>query len=192
MQSFPETTIEIGLAVAAAIGVLVLIAPNLGVKPKQLGDGWRFPVKPTCLLLYSLALAAGFAAVGVSAFLLVTYGIAIWSAWVVFAFGFFLVPFVLADWPEPLIVDRQGLLEGHSASRRIRWQELTKVRKYRLHCDRGVVIEGTGGKELFIPNIAYDSKAVLDCLLQWHPVSCDVHEEMPRAFAPAVKTSRAR
>jgi hypothetical protein len=170
MQALPEKLIEIGMVIAAIIGALILIAPNFGIKPKQLVDGWRFPVKPTCLLLYYLALGAGIAAVGFSASLLLVYGAAIWFAWVVFAFGFALVPFVLADWPEPLILDGQGLLEGHSTSRRIRWQELTHVRVYRIRCDRGVVIQGAGGKELVIPNIAYDSEAVLDCLLQWQPV----------------------
>ena len=86
------------------------------------------------------------------------------------AFGFFLVPLVLADWPEPLILDGQGLLEGRCASSRIRWQELMHVRAYRIRCDRGVVIQGAGGKELVVADIAYDSEAVLDCLLQWRPV----------------------
>lgn len=166
MQALPEKLIEIGMVTAGIVGALILIAPTFGMKPKQLVDGWRFPVKPTCLLLYYLALGAGIAAVGFSASLLLAYGIAIWFAWLVFAFGFALVPFVLADWPEPLIVDGQGLLEGRSTSRRIRWQELTHVRVYRIRCDRGVVIQGAGGKELVIANIAYDSKAVLDCLLQ--------------------------
>jgi hypothetical protein len=170
MQPFPERLIDIGMIVAGVIGVLILIAPTFGLKPKQTVDGWRFPVKPTCLLLYYLALFAGMGSVGVSASLLLTYGPSIWFGWVVFAFGFLLVPLVLADWPEPLIVNGQGLLEGRSASRRIRWQELTHVRAYRIRCDRGVVIQGSGGKELFIANIAYDSEAVLDCLLQWQAV----------------------
>jgi hypothetical protein len=170
MQPFPERLIDIVMIVAGAIGVLILIAPTFGLKPKQTVDGWRFPVKPTCLLLYYLALAAGMGAVGVSALLLLTYGPSVWFAWVVFAFGFLLVPLVLADWPEPLIVNGLGLLEGRSASRRIRWHELTHVRAYRIRCDRGLVIEGSGGKVLFIAHIAYDSQAVLDCLLQWQPV----------------------
>ena len=87
-----------------------------------------------------------------------------------FGIGFFLVPVVLADWPEPLILDGQGLLERGCASTRIRWQELKHVREYRIRCDRGVVIHGAGGKELVVADIAYDSEAVLDCLLQWRPV----------------------
>jgi hypothetical protein len=67
-------------------------------------------------------------------------------------------------------LDGQGLLEGRSASSRIRWQELKHVRQYRIRCDRGVVIQGVGGKQLVVADIAYDSEAVLDCLLLWHPV----------------------
>jgi hypothetical protein len=170
MQPLPLRLIEIGLALAVIVGVLIVIAPNFGMKPKQLVDGWRFPVKPTCLLLYYLALGIGMGAVGLSASLLLAYGGAVWFAWVLFAFGFAVVPFVLFDWPEPLILDGQGLLEGRSTTRRIRWQELTHVRVYRIRCDRGVVIQGLGGKELVVPNIAYDAEAVLDCLLHWQPV----------------------
>jgi hypothetical protein len=167
MQPSPERLIEIALPLAGLVGVVVRIAPNFGMKPKQLVDGWRFPVKPTCLLLYFLALGFGMSAVAASAVVLLFYSVTLGFAWVVFAFGFALVPFVLADWPSPLILDGQGLLEGHRASQRIRWQELTTVRMSRVHGDRGVVIEGVGGKELFIPNIAYDCKAVLACLSQW-------------------------
>jgi hypothetical protein len=170
MQPFPERLIEIGMIVAGVIGLLILIAPNFGLKPKQTVDGWRFPVKPTCLLLYYLALAGGMGAVGFSAAQLLASGTANWLAWLGFGFGFFLVPLVLADWPEPLILDGQGLLEGRCASSRIRWQELKHVRAYRIRCDRGVVIQGVGGKELVVADIAYDSEAVLDCLLQWWPV----------------------
>jgi hypothetical protein len=177
MQVLPLRLIEIALAVAGTIGVLIVIAPNFGIKPKQLVDGWRFPVKPTCLLLYYLTLGIGVAAVGFASVVLLHYGVATWFAWIMFAFGFTLVPVVLADWPEPLILDGQGLLEGHRTSRRIRWRELTQVRPYRVNYDRGVVIEGSDGKELFIPNIAYDSKAVLECLKQWQPVAITARED---------------
>ena len=173
MQPFPQRLIEvgmIGMIVAAVIGLLILIAPNFGLKPKQTVDGWRFPVKPTCLLLYYLALGGGMVAVGFSAAQLLASGSSNWVAWLGFGFGFFLVPVVLFDWPEPLILDGQGLLEGRCASSRIRWQELMHVRKYRARCDRGVVIQGADGKELVVADIAYDSEAVLDCLLQWRPV----------------------
>ena len=56
MQPSPQRLFEVGFAIAGVVGVLILIAPNLGVKPKPTADGWRFPVKPTCLLLYYLAL----------------------------------------------------------------------------------------------------------------------------------------
>ncbi len=170
MQPFPEKLIEFGMIVAGCIGLLILIAPNFGLKPKQTEDGWRFPVKPTCQLLYYLALVGGMSAVAFSAAQLLASGTSNWLAWTGFGFGFFLVPLVLADWPEPLILDRQGLLEGRCASSRIRWQELMHVRAYRIRCDRGVVIQGAGGKEMVVANIAYDTKALLDCLLQWRPV----------------------
>jgi hypothetical protein len=165
--------IELGMitaGVAGVIGLLILIAPNFGLKPKPTVDGWRFPVKPTCLLLYYIALGGGMGAVAFSAQHLLASGASNWLAWVGFGFGFFLVPLALADWPEPLILDGQGLLEGRCASSRIRWQELKHVRAYRIRCDRGVVIHGVGGKQLVVADIAYDSEAVLDCLLQWQPV----------------------
>lgn len=170
MHPFPLRVIEAGMIVVAIIGLLILIAPNFGLKPKPTVDGWRFPVKPTCLLLYYLALGGGIAAVGFSATQMLMSGSTNWIAWVGFGFGFFLVPLVLADWPEPLILDGQGLLEGRCASSRISWHELKHVRAYRIRCDRGVVIHGDGGKQLVVAHIAYDSKAVLDCLLQWRPV----------------------
>jgi hypothetical protein len=170
VQPFPERLIEIGMFLAGLVGLLILIAPNFGLKPKRTVDGWRFPVKPTCLLLYYLALGGGMAAVAFSATQLLASGTSNWAAWVGFGFGFILVPLVLGDWPEPLILDGQGLLEGRCASSRIRWQELKHVRAYRIRCDRGVVIHGDGGKQLVVADIAYDSEAVLDCLMQWRPV----------------------
>jgi hypothetical protein len=177
MQPFPERLVEVGLAIAGIVGALILIAPNFGIKPKQLVDGWRFPVKPTCLLLYYLALGVGIGSVAFSASLLLMRSASLWFAWMLFAFGFAAVPIVLADWPEPLILDGQGLLEGRATSRRIRWKELTQIRMYRDRCDRGLVIQGVGGKELVIPNIAYDSKAVLDCLLHWQRVPYFARED---------------
>ncbi len=170
MQPFPLRLIEIGMAVAVAIGLLILIAPNFGLKPKATADGWRFPVKPTCLLLYYLTLLCGIGAVAFCAHELLSIGTANYLLWAGFAFGFLLVPVVLADWPEALILDRQGLLEAGCAASRIHWQELKHVREYRMRWDRGVVIHGTDGKELVVAAIAYDADAVLNCLLQWRPV----------------------
>jgi hypothetical protein len=90
--------------------------------------------------------------------------------WAGFAFGFLLVPVVLADWPEALILDPQGLIEAGCAASRIRWQELKHVREYRMRWDRGLVIHGADGKQLVVAAIAYDADAVLDCLLEWRPV----------------------
>jgi hypothetical protein len=173
MHPSPEKLVEVGMIVAGVIGIaglLVLIAPNFGLKPKPTVDGWRFPVKPTCLLLYYLGLAGGMGAVAFGADLLLTFGTANGLGWTAFGFGFLLVPLVLADWPEPLILDGHGLLEGRSPSSRIFWQELKDVRAYRIRCDRGVVIHGVGGKRLVVADIAYDSEAVRDYLLQLMPV----------------------
>jgi hypothetical protein len=170
MQPFPERMLEIGLIVAGAIGLLILIAPNFGLKPKATVDGWRFPVKPTCLLLYYLALAGGIGAVAFGARYLLISSSPVWIGWTSFGSGFFLVLVTLADWPEPLILDGEGLREAGCTQSRIHWQELTHVRKYRIRCDRGVVIQGTEGKQLVVADIAYDSEAVLDCLMQWRPV----------------------
>ena len=170
MQLLPEKMMEIGMVAAGVVGLLILIAPNFGLKPKETVDGWCFPVKPTCLLLYYLALTSGIGAVGYGATRLLASGTSDWIGWACFGIGFLLVPVVLADWPEPLILDGQGLLESGCASTRIHWQELMHVRQYRIRCDRGVVIHGAGGKELVVADIAYDSRAVLDCLLRWRAV----------------------
>jgi hypothetical protein len=170
MQPLPEKLIEAGILAAGVIGLLILIAPNFGLKPKATVDGWQFPVKPTCLLLYYLALSGGIGAVAFGAAQLLASTTFSWIAWAAFGFGFFFVPLVLADWPEPLILDGQGLLESGYASSRIDWQELLHVRAYRIRCDRGVVIQGSEGKQLVVADIAYDSEAVLNCLLQWHRV----------------------
>ena len=170
MLPFAQKTIEVSMLVAGALGLLVLIAPTFGVKPKATADGWRFPVKPTCLLLYYLGLAGGIAAVAFGAQQLLTAGTSNLAAWGSFLFGFLLVPLILADWPEALILDRRGLLEDGSAASRICWQELQHAREYRVRYDHGVVIQGAGNKQLVIADIAYDSEAVLDCLLQWRPI----------------------
>jgi hypothetical protein len=180
MQPFPERLVEIGVAVAGVVGLLILIAPTFGVKPKPTADGWRFPVKPTCLLLYYLALCGGMGAVAFSSSQLLAYGVSNRLAWAGFAFGFLLVPLVLADWPEALVLDGRGLVEGDCASSRILWQELNHVREYRIRCDHGFVIQGTGGKSLVVADIAYDAAAVLHHLLQWRPIPYySLRDEMP-------------
>ena len=169
MQPSPQRLFEVGFAIAGVVGVLILIAPNLGVKPKPTADGWRFPVKPTCLLLYFLALCGGIGAVAFSSSQLLAYGVSNPLAWGGFGFGFLLVPLALADWPEALVLDAYGLHEGKCASCRILWRELHHVREYRIRCDHGFVIQG-GGKQLVVADVAYDSAAVLKYLLQWRPV----------------------
>src|SRR5271154_3877183 len=105
MHLFPLRVIEAGMAVGAVIGLLILIAPNFGIKPKPTVDGWRFPVKPTCLLLYYLALGGGLSAVAFGWTLLMWAGTSNALGWTTFGLGFVLVPLVLADWPEALILD---------------------------------------------------------------------------------------
>jgi hypothetical protein len=177
MQPSPERLIEVGVAVAGIVGPLILIAPNFGLKPKATADGWTFPVKPTCHLLYYLSLIGGIGAVAFCAHRLLISGSANYLLWAGFAFGFFLVPVVLADWPEPLILDRVGLLEAGRAASRIHWRELRLVREYRMRWDRGLVIHGSDGKQLVVAAIAYDADAVRDCLLQWCPVPYHSHQD---------------
>jgi hypothetical protein len=169
MQPSPQRLFEVGFAVAGVVGLLILIAPTFGVKPKPTADGWRFPVKPTCLLLYFLALCGGIGAVAFSSSQLLANGVSNPLAWAGFGFGFLLVPLALADWPEALVLDAQGLHEGECTSCRILWRELHHVREYRVRCDHGFVIQGSG-KQLVVADVAYDSAAVLKHLLQWRPV----------------------
>jgi hypothetical protein len=170
MRPFPEVLIEVGMVVAGSIGLLILIAPNFGMKPKQTASGWRFPVKPTCLLLYALALCCGIGAVAFSSSQLLARGSSCWQGWIGFAFGFLVVPLVLADWPEPLILDAEGVAESGSASSQILWQELEHIRAYRIRCDRGIVLQGYDGRQLVVADVAYDTDALLNRLLQFHAV----------------------
>src|ERR1700689_3944888 len=79
VQPSPERLIEIGMFIAGLVGLLILIAPNFGLKPKRTGDRWRFPVKPTCLLLYYLVLGGGMGAVAFSAGQLLASGPPTWN-----------------------------------------------------------------------------------------------------------------
>ena len=88
MQPFPERLFAIGMIAAGLIALLILVAPTFGLRPKATVDGWRFPVKPTCLLLYYLALAAGIGVVAFCAAQLLASPTSKWPAWVGFAFGF--------------------------------------------------------------------------------------------------------
>jgi hypothetical protein len=176
MQPSPERLIEAGVVVAGIAGSLILIAPTFGMKPKQTADGWCFPVKATCHLLYYLSLICGIGAVGFCAHGLLA-GTTNCLLWAGFLCGFLLVPVVLADWPEPIILDGEGLFESGRSSSRIGWQEVRFLREYRMRWDRGLVIHGADGKQLIVAAIAYDTDAVRDCLLQLRPVPCHSQQE---------------
>lgn len=170
MQLSSANLIAIGMIVAGGLALLVLLAPALGRKPRQTAEGWQFPVKLSCLLLYWLGFAGGLGAVGFGARQLFAFGMSHWSSWASFAFGFALVLLVLADWPEPLIFDKDGLLERGSPQSRIRWEELRHVYEYHIRTDRFVVIHSIGGKRLVVAGMVYDSASIVDRLLEHRPV----------------------
>jgi hypothetical protein len=165
MQPSSASFIEIGMVVAGALGLIVLLAPAFGRKPRQTAEGWQFPVKLGCLLLYWLGFAGGLGAVAFGARQLFA-SVSSRGGWASFAFGFALVLLVLADWPEPLIFDRDGLLERGSPESRIRWEELRHVYEYHIRTDRFVVIHSIGGKRLVVAGMAYDSASVVEHLLE--------------------------
>ncbi|HEV2273968.1 MAG TPA: hypothetical protein VGR96_07365 [Acidobacteriaceae bacterium] len=162
--------LELSLAAAGALALLVALRSR-GRKPKQIPEGWQFPVRIPCVLFHSLGLVVGLAGVAYAGRRLLIAGISQWSGWVCFGLGFTLVLLVLLEWPEPLILDGHGLLERGSASSRIRWEELSHVRRYQIRHDRGIVIHSVYGKQLVVPEMRYDSTRVLDALLQAKPVS---------------------
>ena len=171
--------IEVGMVASGALGLIVLLAPAFGGrKPKQTAEGWQFPVKPGCLLLYWLGFAGGLGAVAFGARQLFAAGLSHWGGWVSFAFGFALVLLVLADWPEPLIFDRDGLLERGSPQSRIRWEELRHVYEYHIRTDRFVVIHSIGGKRMVVAGMAYDSASIVDRLLERRPVPFDSLDDL--------------
>jgi hypothetical protein len=169
MQPSSGNLIEIGMVVAGALGLIILLAPAFGRKPRQTADGWQFPVKVGCLLLYWLGFAGGLGVVAFGARQLFA-SVSSWGGWASFAFGSALVLLVLADWPAPLIFDRDGLLERGSPESRIRWEELRHVYEYHIRTDRFVVIHSIGGKRMVVAGTAYDSASVVEHLLEHCPV----------------------
>ena len=162
--------IEISMMVSGALGLLVLLAPTFGRKPKQSEEVWQFPVKLSCLLAYWLGFAAGICSVAYAGSRLLAPGASHWGGWACFAFGFALVLLVLSNWPEPLIFDRDGVLERGSPSSRIRWEELSYIRQYQIRNDHGMVIHGVYGQQLVVTDLTYDSAQVLDTLLELRPL----------------------
>jgi hypothetical protein len=170
MQLSGAKLIEISMVAAGALGLLLLLAPGFGQKSKQTAEGWQFPVKWTCLLLYWLGFSAGIGSVVFAGHRLLLLGAANWVGWAGFAFGFALVLFVLSGWPEPLIFDQEGLLERGSPLSRIRWEDLSHIREYQVRYDRGVVIHSIYGKQLVLPDMTYGSEQILNSLLELHPI----------------------
>ncbi len=166
MTSLPQRVIEAAMIVVGAAGLLILIAPNFGRKPKATPDGWQFRVKPTCLLLYVFGFILGAGGVAFASRQLLCLAAPSWPYWVCFGFGAVLTLLVLADWPAPLVLDRQGLVERGSTASLIRWDELKDICEYRMRYDRGVVIHGSGGKQIVVAEMAYDCRALLDRLLE--------------------------
>ncbi|HEY4049495.1 MAG TPA: hypothetical protein VGM27_21745 [Acidobacteriaceae bacterium] len=170
MQSSSAQWVEIGMMAAGAFGLLILLAPGFGSKPKQTADGWCFPVKFSYLLFYWLSFAAGIGAVAFAGRRLLALGASSRLGWACFAFGFALVLSVLSKWPQPLIFDQDGLLRRGSPSTRIRWRELSYVRQYQVRQDRGIVIHSVHGKQLVVAETSYQAARMLDVLLEYHRV----------------------
>lgn len=158
------------MVATGAVGLIIVLAPGLGEKPKQTADGCQFPVKFSYLLLFWLGFAAGIGTVAVAGWRLLVFGAANWLGWFCFAIGFALVLLVLARWPEPLIFDRDGLLERGSPTTRILWRNLSHVREYDIGRDHGIVIHDVYGKQLLVATMKYPSTQVLDALLELRPV----------------------
>lgn len=169
MLPFGAQPLDFSLAAAGALALLAVVR-SLHRKPKQTPEGRQFPVRIPCLLFYSLGLVAGLGGVAYAGRRLLTAGVSQWSGWICFGLGFTLVLLVLSEWPEPLILDGHGLLERGSASSRIRWEDLSHVRRYQIRHDRGIVIHSVYGKQLIVPEMRYDSARVIDALLQSKPV----------------------
>jgi hypothetical protein len=177
MQLSGATWIEIGMVAAGALGLLILLAPAFGQKPKRTAEGWLFPVKFTSLLLYWMGLAVGSGAVAYAGHVLLASAAANWGGWASFAFGFALVLLVLSRWPEPLVFDQIGLLKRGSPMSRIRWEELAYVRLYQIRNDRGIVIHSVYGKQLVVAETTYSPAHILDALMQLCPTPLDSFED---------------
>jgi hypothetical protein len=175
------------MVIGGTLGLAVLLAPSLGQKPKQTAEGWQFPVKLTCQLIYWLGFACGIAAVVFDARTLLASGVTHWGGWAGFAFGITLVLLVLSDWPQPLVFDKTGVGERGSPTNRIRWDELRQVHEYRIRSDRFVVFHGSPGKRIVVANMAYDATSIIDHLLENHAVAFHslTEEEAPASILKA-------
>jgi hypothetical protein len=177
MQSFSAQWVEIGMVAAGALGLIVVLAPSLGEKPKRTRDGWQFPVKFSYLLLFWSGFAAGIGSVTFAGERLLAFGAANRFGWLCFSIGFALVLLVLAKWPEPLTFDCEGLLEQGSPASRILWRNLSHVREYDIGRDHGIVIHDVYGKQLVVAAMKYRSAQVLDVLLELHPIPLNALED---------------
>ena len=162
--------IEIGMIGSGALGLLIVLAPAFGRKPKQTEDGWQFPVKFTCLIMYQLGFAAGICSVAYAGHRLLTSAASNRGGWACFAFGFALVLLVLSNWPAPLIFDRDGVHQRGSSSSRMRWRDLSYIRQYQIRNDHGVVLHSVYGRQIVVADTTYNSAQVVDMLLERHPL----------------------
>ena len=177
MQPYGAAWIGIGMVASGSLGLLVLLAPALGGKPKQTGEGWLFPVKFTSLLASWAGFAIGLGAVAYGGYSLLASVNSNWGGWASFAFGFVLVLLVVSRWPAPLLFDQSGLLKRGSTDTRILWEHLAYVRQYQIRNDRGIVIHNVYGKQLVLAEMTYNSSQILDQLLELHPVPLHTLEE---------------
>lgn len=148
MQPSGAAWIEIGMVASGALGLLVLLAPALGGKPKQTGQGWLFPVKLTCLLAYCAGLALGLGAVAYGGYTLLAFANSNWGGWASFAFGFVSVLLVVSRRPASLLFDQDGLLKRGSPDSRI-----------------SPVGVSRSGKQLMVAEMTYNSSHLLDRLV---------------------------
>lgn len=184
MQVSGAAWIEMGMVAAGTLGLLVLLAPPLGCKPRQTEQGWLFPVKLTCLLAFWAGFALGLGTVAYAGHSLLAS--TNWGGWASFTFGFVLVLLVVSHWPAPLLFTPSGVLKQGSPASRIRWEELAFLRQYQIRNDRGLVIHSVYGKQLVVAEMTYDSSQVLDRLMELCPVPLHSIDEEP---APSILQS---
>lgn len=166
-----SSQLAVTLISAGASGALVLLASCWDRKRPPSDVNHCFPVRFLRLLRRSVLVTAGVGLAAYAAQILLareSLGWGGWPEWIEFLSGSALVLSLLHRWPESLIFDREGVVLHGDRSSRLRWEDLSHIRKYSLRGKRGIVIHTVCGKQLHVPDEEYECEKVQTALTAAH------------------------
>lgn len=154
---------------SAGTAALILLMSCWDRWTRVLSNRRQFPVRFRRLFRQSVLAGAGVGFTAGAGRVLLdragTGGVS-YLGWICFCSGFALAFSVLRRWPEPLVFDCEGVLRRGDESSRIRWENLSHVREYRLRAIRGIVIHDCLGKQLHVPAAEYECGKVVEAVLE--------------------------